>query len=71
MTSSQSTEPMRAMLGQGIADELPNELARTVGQKWLERYGDCEDKAFVAACVYRMMRLAILDPTAPVLDAYR
>lgn len=62
---------LRSLLGEGIAEELPNEFARTVGQKWLERYGDDEDKAFVAACVYRMMRLAMLDPTAPVLEAYR
>lgn len=55
-----------------LADsELPDELARTVGQRWLEEYGDYEDKAFVAVGVYRMMRLAMLEPDAPELERYR
>jgi hypothetical protein len=50
---------------------LPNALARTVGQHWLERHGDIEDKAFVAACVFRLMHLAMNDPDAPEVRVFR
>lgn len=61
-----------SVCGSDLVDsELPNELARIVGKRWLEEYGDHEDKAFVAAGVYRMMRLAMLEPDAPELERYR
>lgn len=53
--------------------DLPNEVMRTVGRNWLERYGGnpTEDHAFIAAAVYRLMRLAKRNPEHPELAALR
>ena len=51
--------------GQAL-DDLPSAIMRDVGEKWLREYGHLikDDPAFVAAAVYRMMRLAKSDPDA-------
>ena len=55
-----------------IAEELPNELQRTVGEQWLRQFGGFvgTDPAFVAAAVYRMMRLARANPDAIELQEF-
>ena len=50
-----------------LREALPNAAQRAVGERWLREHGRLvkRDPAFVAAAVYRMMRLAVIDPDAP------
>jgi len=56
------------------SDGLPNALMREIGANWLRKYAklsDDDDPAFIAACVYRVMRWALHEPSAPELRHLR
>lgn len=63
--------PMPAAVEVTEEGDLPNEVMREVGTAWLEQYGDHDDKAFVAAAVYRIMRQAKRTPDHYELAALR
>lgn len=51
------------------SDAIPTTTQRKAGETWLRIYGHMvkDDPAFVAAAVYRTMRLALTDPQNPEL----